>query len=49
MEPSHMKALEDLAKNVCCQIYEIERDLLVGKLTLVPRFARSANQSLPQL
>ena len=38
MERSHLEALEELAKDVCCQVYEIERDLLEGKLTLVPRF-----------
>ena len=38
MERSNLEALEELAKDICCQVYEIERDLLEGKLTLVPRF-----------
>ena len=37
-ESTHLEPLEELAKDVCCEMYGIGRDLLDGKLTQTPHF-----------
>ena len=37
-EIEHLQPLEELAKDVCCEMYGIGRELLDGKLTQAPRF-----------
>ena len=37
-ERSHLQPLEELAKDVCCDLYNIGRELLDAELTQTPRF-----------